>query len=222
MKNANKYLAEAIGTFVLIFAGCGAMMTNELTGALTHPGVAITWGLAVMTMIYSFGDISGAHLNPAVTLGFWLARKLPGREVAPYILSQLLGAIAASATLLVLFGNLRSLGASLFIGSPQQAFGLETILSAALMLVILNVSTGPKETGTLAGIAIGGTVALESMFAGPICNASMNPARSLGPAIVSGNMMGLWVYLIAPFLGSAIAVLIWKLVRVSGRSATES
>lgn len=210
-----RYAAEAIGTFALVFAGTGAIVIDDVTQAVTHVGVAITFGLVVMTMIYSFGDVSGAHLNPAVTIGFWLSRRLRGRDVAPYIVAQLVGAFAASGTLLAMFGNRATLGATIPAGSAWQSFALETVLSALLMLVILNVSTGSKESGVMAGIAVGGVIALEAMFAGPICGASMNPARSLAPAVVSGHLASVWIYLTAPVLGAALAVPLWKLVRPS-------
>jgi aquaporin Z len=206
-----KYVAEAVGTFCLVFAGTGAVVINEITaGGVSHVGIAITFGLVVMAMIYAVGDVSGAHLNPAVTTGFLLARRLDARVAVPYILSQLCGALFASALLYCLFGDHAKLGATIPLGSDRQSFVLEVVLTAILMFVILCVSTGPKEVGTMAGIAIGGVIALEALFAGPISGASMNPARSLAPAVVSGNFTSLWVYVTAPFLGSAIAVPVWK------------
>ncbi len=210
----NKYAAEIFGTFALVFAGTGAVVIDSLTnGGVGHAGVAITFGLVVMAMIYALGDVSGAHLNPAVTTAFCLARRLPARCVVPYILSQITGAILASATLRLMFDSRAYLGTTLPAGSNAQSFCLEFILTALLMFVILCVSTGPKEVGLMAGIAIGGVVGLEAMFAGPISGASMNPARSLAPALVSGHLQSLWVYLLAPLLGSAAAVPCWRLTR---------
>lgn len=203
----NRWIAEALGTFALVFAGTGAIVINDVSGgAVTHVGVALTFGLVVMAVINTIGDVSGAHLNPAVTLAFWAARRFAGREVAPYVASQLTGALAASLTLRLLFPDHATLGATHPAGSFPQSFVLETILTAFLMFVILGVSTGAREKGFMAGVSIGGVVALEALFAGPICGASMNPARSLAPAIVSGLLDGLWIYLAAPTLGALLAV----------------
>ncbi len=209
-----RYIAEAIGTFALVFCGTGAIVINEQTvGAVGHIGVAITFGAIVLAMIYTFGDVSGAHLNPAVTLGFLAAGRFAARQVAPYILAQLIGAFIASGTLKFLFPDNVHLGATLPAGPPMQSFILEVILTFLLMLVILQVAHGSKEVGTLAGIAIGSTVLLEAMFAGPICGASMNPARSLAPAVVSGDLSVVWIYLIAPMVGALAAALLWPLLR---------
>jgi len=206
-----KYVAEILGTFALVFCGTGAIIINQQTnGAITHVGVAITFGLIVMVMIYALGNISGAHLNPAVTIAFTLAKKFEVKQVAPYIISQLIGAFLASLVLKYLFPTNEFLGATIPTGTALQSFVLEFILTFFLMLVIINVATGSKEQGMFAGLAIGSTVLLEAMFAGPICGASMNPARSLAPAIVSGHTEHLWVYISATILGAALAIPTWK------------
>ena len=206
--------AELIGTFALVFAGTGAIVSNEASaGAVTHVGIALTFGLIVLAMIYTVGDISGAHLNPAVTIGFWAARRLPSRDVLPYIGSQLTGALLASGLLRILFPQNHLLGATLPAGSDLQSFILEIVLTFFLMLTILNVSTGANEKGITAGIAVGAVIALEAMFAGPICGASMNPARSLAPALVSGHFEHLWIYLTAPPIGACAAMLACRCVR---------
>jgi MIP family channel proteins len=209
-----RFLAEAIGTFALVFAGTGAIVVNDIAqGVISHVGIALTFGLVVMAMIYAVGDISGAHLNPAVTLGFWLARRLPGTDIIPYIASQLFGALAASVLVRVLLGPHSTLGATLPTGSMGQSFFLEIVLTFLLMFTILNVATGAKEKGATAGLAIGAVVALAALFGGPISGASMNPARSLGPALVSGQLQFLWLYLLAPVLGSALAVIVCRYSR---------
>ncbi len=202
-----KYLAEFLGTYALVFAGTGAIIIDQQThGAITHAGVAITFGLIVMSMIYTFGDISGAHFNPAVSVAFTIAKKFPLSLLAPFIIAQLLGAVSASLTLRALFPTNELLGATMPAGSEMQSFILEFILTFFLMLVILQVSSGSKEKGLFAGLAIGSMVGLEAMFAGPICGASMNPARSLAPALVSGHLEHVWIYLSATTAGAALAV----------------
>jgi aquaporin Z len=202
-----KFLAEFLGTFALVFAGTGAIVIDAASGgAIGHAGVALTFGLIVLAMIYTFGDISGAHLNPAVTIAFAAARRFPWPALPGYLTAQFLGAFAASGLLRVLFPADPTLGATLPVGPAMQSFILEIVLSALLMLVVLSVSTGAKEKGITAGIAIGAVIALEAMFAGPICGASMNPFRSLAPALVSGHIEHLWLYLTAPIVGALLAV----------------
>lgn len=208
-----KYIAEILGTFAIVFCGTGAIIINQETaGAITHVGVAITFGLIVMCMIYALGNISGAHFNPAVTLAFALFNKFKWKQVLPYVMSQTLGAFAASTLLRLLFPANKLLGATLPSGVWSQTFILEFILTFLLMLVILHVANGSKEQGMFAGLAIGATVLLEAMFAGPICGASMNPVRSLAPAVVSGHTQYLWVYLTATVFGALSAVPVWKLL----------
>jgi MIP family channel proteins len=207
MDTKKKCFAEFLGTFALVFAGTGAIVINDVSGgAVTHVGIALTFGLVILAMIYAVGDISGAHLNPAVTAAFWLSGRFPAQSLLPYIASQCAGAFAASGIMRLLFPTHSTLGATLPAGSEMQSFILELILTLLLMFVILNVSTGAKEKGITAGIAVGAVIALEALFAGKICGASMNPARSLAPALVSGHLEHLWIYLIAPLLGSCLAI----------------
>ncbi|TYP96260.1 MIP family channel protein [Tenacibaculum adriaticum] len=209
-----KYISEFIGTFAMIFCGTGAMTINEVTGGdVTHVGIAITWGFIVMAMIYAFGDISGAHFNPAVSIAFAYAKKFSWKEVPKYIVAQVLGALFASLILWFLFPTSEFYGATIPATDAMRAFVLELLLTFFLMLTIINVSTGSKEVGVIAGIAIGGVVLLEAMFAGPITKASMNPARSIAPALVSGHLEHLWLYLLAPVLGAILAVTTCKLVK---------
>lgn len=222
-----KLLAEAFGTFALVFAGTGAITIDGVTGGtVTHVGIALTFGLVVLAMIHAVGDVSGAHLNPAVTMAFWAARRLPGRDAAGYAAAQAGGALAASLALRGLFPAHPTLGATLPAGAPLQSFALEFVLTLILMFVILGVSTGSRErglaAGTAAGTAVGAVVALEALFAGPISGASMNPARSLAPALVSGRVEHLWVYLAAPCLGALAALPLCRLVRSEECCAPDS
>lgn len=204
-------MAELIGTFILVFCGTGAMIIDQQTGgAVSHVGVSITWGLVVMSLIYSIGNISGCHINPAVSIAFTIAGRFKARLLPGYVICQLTGALLASITLKLLFPTSLLLGATMPAGSEIQSFILELLLTFFLMLVIMNVAHGSKEHGQFAGIAIGAVVGLEAMFAGPICGASMNPARSIAPAIVSGHLEHLWLYLIAPTVGAALSIPVWK------------
>ena len=217
MRSMNKLIAECFGTFCLVLAGTGAIVINDISGgAISHVGVAMTFGLIVLAMIHSVGDVSGAHLNPAVTMGFWTARRFPGNQVLPYLASQVAGALLASGLLRLLFPAHETLGATLPAGSAVQSFVLEALLTFILMFVILGVSHGSRERGLNAAGAIGATVALEAMFAGPISGASMNPARSLGPALISGHLEHLWIYLTATVLGAVAAVPLCRCVRLNG------
>jgi aquaporin NIP len=206
-QDAKKLVAEFLGTFGLVFAGTGAIVVNGASnGAITHVGISLTFGLIVLAMIYTFGDVSGAHLNPAVTTAFAAARRFSWAEVPGYVAAQAAGAFAASGLLRFLFPFDERLGATLPAGSAGQSFVLEVVLTFFLMLVILSVSTGSEEKGVTAGVAIGAIIGLEAMFAGPICGASMNPARSLAPAIVGGHVEFLWIYMLAPVMGAVLAV----------------
>lgn len=204
--NSNRYMAEGMATFALVFAGCGAIVVDQaFSGVVGHVGVSFAFGLVVMAMIYAVGNISGAHLNPAVTLGFMFAGRLERRVVVPYIASQVAGGLAAALLLRFLFPQNASLGATVPAVGPLRAFVMEVILSFILMFVILNVSTGHMEKGIMAGVAVGGTIALEALVGGPVTGASMNPARSLAPALVSGELTSLWIYLVAPVVGAGLA-----------------
>ena len=209
-----RLVAEAFGTYVLVFAGTGAIIINsESNGTVTHVGIALTFGLVVLAMIYALGDVSGCHLNPAVTLGFFAARRFEGKWVLPYIACQLIGAALASVTLRLMFPAHATLGTTLPAGDALQSFVLEFVLTLILMFVILSVSTGSKEKGLLAGVAVGSVIALEALFAGPISGASMNPARSFAPAVVSLHLDSLWIYLVAPTIGACASVLVCRCVQ---------
>lgn len=202
-----KYLAEAVGTFFLVLFGTGAIVFNEHTnGAVTHLGISATFGLIVLAMIFVFGKISGAHLNPAVSLAFAANKNFRWRETTPYITAQISGALLASLVLKLAFPANELLGTTLPAGSAMQSFFLELALTFILMMVILRIS------GTIGIIAVGLTVGLEAYFAGPICGASMNPARSIGPAVISGHCEFLWLYIFAPIIGAMLAVFVNKLI----------
>ena len=212
-----KLVAEFFGTFALVFAGTGAVVIDGVSkGSVSHVGIALTFGLIVLAMIYAIGDVSGAHLNPAVSLAFAVAGRFDWLKVGPYVASQTAGAIAASVLLRAMFPQNPTLGLTAPAESEAQSFALEVVLTLILMFVILSVSTGAKEKGITAGIAIGGTVALEALFAGPISGASMNPARSLAPALVAFHMEYLWIYLVAPILGACLAVFVCRCTQPQG------
>jgi MIP family channel proteins len=206
-----RLLAEAVGAYVLVFAGCGAIVVDQVSaGRVTHVGIALSFGLAVGIMIASLGHISGAHLNPAVTLALALGRRFPARLVLPYWVAQMSGAVLAALTLGALFGVVSGLGRTAPSESVWQAFGMEVVLTAHLVFVIACVALDSRAQPALAAPAVGGAVALAALFAGPISGASMNPARSLAPALVSGQLDHVWVYLTAPFLGGVIGIFLFS------------
>lgn len=210
----NRYIAEFLGTFALIFAGTGAIIVNDLNdGVVSHVGVALTFGVVVMVMVFTIGDISGAHINPAVTLGCVLEKRLPARDAMPYIIAQCAGAIAASLILKALFSSHETLGASAPAGDWWPSLILEVILTMFLVLVILSVTSGVREKAITAGLAIGGVITFGGLFAGPVSGGSFNPARSLGPAIVAGELGSLWLYLVGPLVGGALASACWRVIR---------
>lgn len=215
--NPRSLFAEAFGTFCLVFAGTGAVVVDQVSGGGVTPlGVSLTFGLIVLALIYALGDVSGCHINPAVTLGFWAAGRFPGRSVVPYVLAQCAGAILASLVLRLMFPAATSLGGTTPAGGDGQSFVMEFILTMMLMVVVLGVSSGSKEAGTLAGVAVGGLIALEAIVGGPVSGASMNPARSLGPALVSLQLKSLWIYLVAPVVGAIAGVLVDRVIRGPG------
>jgi aquaporin Z len=207
-----KYWAELMGTYIMVFAGTGAIIVNDVYGSVSHLGIGLTFGLVVMAVIYSIGSISGAHINPAVSIAFWVSKRFSGKEVLPYIVSQFLGAILASLTLSFIFPQHELLGATLPAGSWEQSFVMEFILTFILMFVILLMSEGSKEVGVMTGFAVGMVVAFEAIFAGPVSGASMNPARSLAPALISGHLTHLWLYIIATILGACASIFAIRLI----------
>lgn len=208
-----KLAAEFLGVFALVCVGCGAIVVEAQTGRLGHVGVALSFGLVILVMVAATGHISGAHLNPAVTLAFALIRHFPWREVPAYAAAQIAGAVAGSLTLLGLFGPDHGLGATVPAGSAMQSLGLEILLTAILMFVITAVATDTRAVGEMAAIAIGATVALDAMWGGPISGASMNPARSLGPALVEGNWTAHWVYWLGPIVGAILGAAAYQVLK---------
>ena len=211
---ARAVLAEAVGTFALVFGGCGAIVVDAQSGALGHVGVALSFGLVIAVMVCAVGHLSGAHFNPAVTLAFASLGKFPWKRVPAYWGAQILAAAVAAFLISILIGSEASLGATLPSVSVGRAVGLEVGLTALLMFVITAVATDSGAAGNVAGFAIGGTVALCALFAGPLTGASMNPARSIGPALVSGELDALWLYVVAPMLGACLGAWMYRFCRV--------
>jgi aquaporin Z len=205
-------VAEGVGTFILIFMGTGAIMVNALRdGAVSHLGISLIFGMVVAALIYAVGHISQAHLNPAVTLAFWTSGVFPRQKVLAYIVAQCLGAIAASGCLRLTLGNVAEMGATLPLANNwSQSLILETILTFVLMFVIFGSGLDRRSPTGFAGIAIGLTVGLEAATMGPITGASMNPARSLGPALVGGIWQHHWLYWLAPIVGAQLAMLVYR------------
>ncbi|MEA1972285.1 MAG: aquaporin [Candidatus Cloacimonadota bacterium] len=210
----NKLISEFMGTFSLVFTGCGAIIVNDLYGnILGHFGISIVFGLIIMAMIYSVGNVSGAHLNPAVTIGFYSVKRINLKQALLYIVSQIFGALFASVLLKIIFLSHPNLGATTPSGNILTSFLIEVILTFLLMFIIINVSTGHKEKGIMAGVAIGGFITLAALMGGPVSGASLNPARSIGPSIVSGNLHHLWIYILAPILGAVLASPFCKIIQ---------
>ncbi len=211
-----KYISEFTATFLLVFCGCGAAVINQQTNGAVGGGlgISITFGLIVTVLVYTFGEISGCFINPAIAIGFAVAGLFDKKELLPYIVSQIMGATAASFVLKFLFPINMNLGATLPSGSELQSFIFEIILTFLLMaVVIFTAQSSNKMTQQLVGVCAGATVMLEAIFAGPICGASMNPARSLGPAIISGNYTSIWIYITAPIIGACLATWFWKFLK---------
>ena len=208
-----KYIAELIGTFALVFCGTGSIIIDDVTGGVvSNVGIGITFGMIVMVMIFAFGNISGAHINPAVTIAFAVTDRFDKKLVIPYIIAQLIGGLLASIVLRLMFLDHDDLGTTSPLGSWYQTFIMEVILTYFLMLVILFVSQN-RAVSQFTAIAVGATVMMEAIFAGPITGASMNPARSIGPAIVSGYSDDLWIYVLSTVIGALLASVTWLIMK---------
>jgi aquaporin Z len=210
----SKFWAEAVGVFILVFTGTGAVVVNEVAGGrVTALGISLAFGLVVLALIYTLGHVSGAHLNPAVTLAFCAAGRHKASEFVPYAAAQLLGAVAASVALkLMFYGQRTTLGMTLPAGPAFQSLVMETILSFILMFTIMGVATDDRAEGAMAGIAVGAVIAVEAIFAGPVSGASMNPARSFGPALAAGNFSRHWIYWLGPMLGTVLGARAYQLI----------
>ncbi|XP_061342717.1 aquaporin NIP1-2-like [Gastrolobium bilobum] len=218
-----KLVAELVGTYFLIFAGCASVVVNlNNDKVVTHPGISIVWGLAVMVLFYSVGHISGAHFNPAVTLAHASTKRFSWKQVLAYIVAQVVGSTLASGTLRLIFsGKDDHFAGTLPAGSNLQAFVVEFIITFYLMFIISGVATDNRAIGELTGLAVGSTVLLNVMFAGPITGASMNPARSLGPAIVHSEYRGIWIYLVSPILGAVAGTWAYNFIRYTNKPVRE-
>ncbi|GMY18544.1 probable aquaporin NIP-type [Fagus crenata] len=217
-----KVIAEVIGTYFVIFTGCGSVVVNKTYGLVTFPGICVVWGLVVMVMVYSVGHISGAHFNPAVTITHTIFRRFPPKEVPLYILAQVIGSVLASETLCIMFTvPKKDFFGTIPAGSNFQSFFIEIIISFLLMFVICGVATDNRAIGELAGLAVGMTIILNVLVAGPISGASMNPARSLGPALVMHEYKGLWVYMVGPPIGTILGALSYHMIRFTDKPLRE-
>lgn len=218
-----KLVAEVVGTFYLIFAGCGSVVVNlNNDKVVTLPGISIVWGLAVMVLVYSIGHISGAHFNPAVTIAHTTTGRFPLKQVPAYIIAQVVGSTLASGALKLIFnGKENQFAGTLPAGSDLQAFVVEFIITFFLMFIISGVATDNRAIGELAGLAVGSTVILNVLFAGPITGASMNPARSLGPAIVHHEYRGIWIYVVSPILGALAGTWTYTFLRITNKPVRE-
>ncbi|KAK4367927.1 hypothetical protein RND71_011719 [Anisodus tanguticus] len=217
-----KLIAELLGTYFVIFAGCGSVAVNKIYGSVTFPGICVTWGLIVMVMVYTVGHISGAHFNPAVTITFSIFGHFPWKQAPLYIIAQLMGSIMASATLVLMFDvTPEAFFGTVPVGSNGQSLAIEIIISFLLMFVISGVATDARAIEQVAGIAVGMTIMLNVFVAGPISGASMNPARTIGPALVKHVYKGLWVYIVGPIIGTLAGAFVYNLIRTTDKSLIE-